>query len=109
VRLTKTPARRDFLFYLNNVRWFDAFNSPEGQYLEALIASINDMVQGRTVARHAMPYHNSTAKRTVGFPDSWLGALQASHYRSLEILNRMSIVVILFSVVIVVCIFSMEK
>src|SRR6476469_10796739 len=34
VRVTATLPRRDFLFYLGNVRWFDAFTAPPEQQLE---------------------------------------------------------------------------
>ena len=34
VRLTKTPPRRDFLFYIGNVPWFDAFSPPAERQLE---------------------------------------------------------------------------
>jgi hypothetical protein len=98
VRLSKTPLRRDFLFYLDGVRWFDAPSQPAEQHLEGLIESVNGMVQGRAVTRDGMPSHSSTeSRRTLDFSDSWLGALQASHYRSLEILKRVSIAIILFS------------
>jgi TIR domain-containing protein len=54
-RLTNTPPRRDFLFYLSNVRWFDACSPPAEQHLEALTASINDMVRSRSIIREVMP------------------------------------------------------
>jgi hypothetical protein len=54
-RLTNTPPRRDFLFYLSNVRWFDACSPPAEQHLEALTASINDMVRNRSIIREVMP------------------------------------------------------
>src|ERR1700745_2580954 len=60
VRLTKTPPRRDFLFYLSDVRWFDAFNPPPEQHLEALIARVNSMVHGRTISGDAMPLRSAT-------------------------------------------------
>src|SRR6202166_2959297 len=55
LRLSNTLPRRDFLFYLGNVRCFDAFSPPAEQNLEALTASINDMVRDRIVTRDAMP------------------------------------------------------
>src|SRR5580693_8419993 len=55
VRLTATPPRREFLFYLGNVRWFDAFNAPAEQHLDALAASIKEMTPCRTVSRDLTP------------------------------------------------------
>ena len=48
VRLTDTIPRRDFLFYLVDVRWFDMFSASAEQRLEALAASINEMIPSRT-------------------------------------------------------------
>jgi TIR domain len=93
VRLTKTVPRRAFLFYLGNVSWLDAFSPPAEQQLEALTASVNGLVRGRTVTRDAMPPHSATKTTTLNFSDSWIGALRASHYRTLEILKRATIAV----------------
>jgi TIR domain len=99
LRLSNTLPRRDFLFYLGNVRWFDALSPPAEQHLEALTASINGMVRGRTVTREAMPPHSATKTlTTVSFSNSWIGALRASHYRTLEILKRVAIAASLFAV-----------
>jgi len=100
VRLTKTLPRRDFLFYLGNVRWFDAFSPPAEQHLEALTASINGMVRARTVARDLIPLHSATnATTTLNFSNSWIGALQASHYQTLGVLKRVGIAAALFTIV----------
>jgi hypothetical protein len=100
VRLTETPPRRDFLFYLGNVSWFDASKPPKEQYLDALIASITGIVQNRTAVGNALPSRNASASsNTTGFSDSWLGGLQASHYGLVKIVKLVSIGVILFSVV----------
>ena len=73
VRLTETPLRRDFLFYLSNVRWFDAFNSSGDPPLEALIASVNRLVHGRATTRDAIPLRGpSPNRKTLDLPDSWL-------------------------------------
>lgn len=88
LRLTKTLPRRNFLFYLGDVRWFDALSSPAEQDLEALTTAINGLVR-RTTNNGAMHPHDlikSTAP--INFSNSWIGALQASHYRTLEILKR---------------------
>jgi hypothetical protein len=93
VRLTNTLPRRDFLFYLGNVRWFDAFNPPEEGHLEALAASINGMVHGHSDPGEATAPQNKTKTRSrLDFSDSWLGALRASHYQTLENLKRVGIV-----------------
>src|ERR1700722_7678615 len=73
VRLTETPPKRAFLFYLGNARWFDAFPSPPEQHLEELAASINGIVQGQTITRdvklpHLMP---NEARKTLEYSDSW--------------------------------------
>jgi hypothetical protein len=94
VRLTKTPPRRDFLFYLGNVRWFDASNPPEEGHLDALTESINGLVRGRTDPRSATaPESKTKTRERFDFSDSWLGALRASHYQTLENLKRVGITV----------------
>ena len=55
LRLTNTLPRRDFLFYLGNVRWLDAFNAPAEQHLDALAASIKEMMPRRTVSGDLTP------------------------------------------------------
>jgi hypothetical protein len=101
LRLTNTLPRRDFLFYLGNVRWFDAFSSPAEEQLEALTARINGMVQRRTVTGDAMPAKSAIrTMRALNPSDSWIGALRASHFRTLEILKR---VVIAASLAAVMC------
>jgi hypothetical protein len=97
LRLTNTPPRRDFLFYLGNVRWFDAFSLPAGQHLEAFTANINGMVRGSTVRRDPLPPRRAI-KATGTFSDSWIGALQVSHYRTLEILKRVAIATALVAI-----------
>jgi hypothetical protein len=93
VRITDTPPKRDFLFYLGNVRWFDAFNSPPEQYLEELAGSIHGILRETIVSRdiELPPRIAAEARKTVQYPDSWIGAFQASHYGSLEILKRIAI------------------
>jgi len=100
LRLTNTLPRRDFLFYLGNVRWFDAFSPPVEQHLEELTASINSMVAGRTVTGDAMPAHGAIkTPTTLNFANSWIGALRVSRYRTLEILKRVAIAGSLIAVV----------
>jgi hypothetical protein len=94
VRMTNTLPRRDFLFYLGNVRWFDAFNPPAEGHLEALTASINGMVRGHHDPGEATaPQNEAKTRARLDFSDSWLGALRASHYQTLENLKRVGIAV----------------
>ena len=100
LRLTNTLPRRDFLFYLGNIRCFDVFSLPAGEQLEALTARINGMVQRRTVTGDAMPAKSAIRTMTALNPsDSLIGALQASHYQTLEILKRVAIAASLFAAV----------
>lgn len=100
LRLSKTLPRRDFLFYLGNVHWFDAVSPLAEEQLEALTATIVGLIGGKIVTGEALIPHDK-AKETapVGFSDSWLGALQASHYRALGILKGIGIAGTLMGVV----------
>lgn len=101
LRLTDALPRRDFLFYIGNVRCFDVFSPPAEEQLEALTARINGMVQRRTVTGEAMPANSAIRTMTALNPsDSWVGALRASHYRTLQILKRVAIA---GSLVVVMC------
>ncbi|MBV8379122.1 MAG: toll/interleukin-1 receptor domain-containing protein [Verrucomicrobia bacterium] len=92
VRLTQAPPRRDFLFYLGNVRWFDAFSPPAEQHLDALTNSVTDLVVARSVSQSQTPLRNaSPTKAPTHFSDSWIGALRASHYGTLGMLKRVAI------------------
>src|SRR3984957_14309966 len=94
LRLTKTLPRSDFLFYLSNVRWVDAFSPPADQHLEALTETISGLVGGSTATNSATapqsakpPQSATKAPASIDFSDSWIGSLQASHYRTLGILK----------------------
>jgi TIR domain len=101
VRLTPAPPRREFLFYLGNVRWFDALNAPIEQHLGALIATVRGIVQGHTFTRDASLFNKATRMgKELGFQESRLGAFQASHYKSLQIFKRVAIAFILFCAVL---------
>ena len=63
VRITDTPAKRDFLFYLGNVRWFDAFNSSPERYLQELAGRIQGILHGPTVSRDIKALQRSPSKR----------------------------------------------
>jgi hypothetical protein len=95
VRLTATPPRREFLFYLGNVRWFDAFTAPIEQHLGALIATVRGIVQGQTFTRDALPF-NKVMRRELDSRESRLAAFQDARYRSLQILKRVLIAFIVF-------------
>jgi TIR domain len=99
VRLTNTLPKRDFLFYLGNVRCFDALGLPAEEHLDALAVNINGLVRGQTIAPEAIASPGVVrAKTGLNFSDSWLGALEASHYRTLTILKRGAIVASIFAV-----------
>ena len=101
VRLTPAPPRREFLFYLGNVRWFDALNAPIEQHLGALIATVRGIVQGQTFTRDALPSNKAAGKRKeLDSQQSRLAAFQDSRYRSLQLLKRVSIAFILFCAVL---------
>jgi TIR domain len=92
LRLTNAPPRRDFLFYLGGVRWFDAFGLPAERQMEALIESISGIVHGPNAPPPAMvPSPEKPPTARVEFSDSWTGALEASHYRALGILKRVAV------------------
>src|ERR1700730_13637411 len=100
LRLGDTFPRRDFLFYLGKVPWLDSARSPSEQDLEALTARIKRLLAGRTEPGDALPPQSarqSTAK--LSNPNSWIGGLQASHYRTLGILKWAAMVTALFAVV----------
>jgi hypothetical protein len=88
-RLTKTLPRRDFLFYLGNARWVDAGNPPSEEHLEALTATISNLIGGRIVTKETLlPDGRTKIAAPLEFSDSWLGSLQASHYQTLGLLKR---------------------
>src|ERR1700733_5208619 len=99
VRLSETPLKRDFLFYLSDVRCFEAARVPEGQYLDPLLASVKDMLQNSASVINVLPSRTPRAQSNLtDFSDSWLGALQASHYRTLDFVKKFSIAVVVLSV-----------
>ena len=99
VRLTQTPPRRAFLFYLGDVRWFDVFGAPAEQRLEELAATINGMVRGHIDPRDAMPSPSGIKTvPTLNISESWKGAPRSSHNRTLKILKSVAIGTCLFAV-----------
>jgi hypothetical protein len=91
LRLNKTLPRRDFLFYLGNVHWFDAVSPLAEEQLEALTATIAGLIGGKIVTGEALLPGDATETAPVEFSDSWLGALKASHYRAIGILKAVGI------------------
>ena len=61
LRLSNTLPRRNFLFCLANVRWFDAFSPPAEQHLEALTASIRDAILPQGAIETTTPSSYSTS------------------------------------------------
>ena len=93
-RLAGTIPRREFLFYLGSVPWLNAVNPPTEEQLDALTARIKGLLSRSTV----IPPQGA-GKTTAGlsFSHSWMGALQASHYRTLGILKWVAITTCFFA------------
>jgi hypothetical protein len=49
VRLTSAPPPSNFLFYLGEVSWFDAFDESLEQHLEGLVARVKDLLPNSNV------------------------------------------------------------
>src|SRR6266436_8315284 len=99
-RLAETPLRRDFLFYLDDVRWFDAFGPHPEQHLEALTARIKGRLLGPAVTSNARR-SRSENKRTAAINslNSGKDKLRTSNYRTQQIFKRVAIVALVFAVV----------
>jgi hypothetical protein len=97
-RLAETLPRRDFLFYLGDVRWFDAFGPAPEQHLEALTARIKGLPLGPAVTSSALP-SRSANKRTAALNslNSWKGELRTSNYRTQQIFKRVAIAASVFA------------
>ena len=99
VRLTDTLPRRDFLFYLVDVRWFDMFSAPAEQRLEALAASINELIASRTDSRDPIPPLRDTKTATTSNISKFgITAHRSLHPRTLKILKNVAIGACLFAV-----------
>src|ERR1700722_9294385 len=100
VRLGETLPQREILFYLGNIPWFNALNPPTEEQLNALTARIKGLMP--VPARGADMIPGSERKKTAALipPDSWFGALQASHYQTLGILKWVATTVFLCLVVL---------
>ena len=97
VRLANTLPRRDFLFYLGSVRWFNAFSPSATQHLAALTAHIKSLVTDRSAAFNGMPNRAVTGPMArSNISNSWAGALRVPHYWTLGILKWVTIAVCLY-------------
>jgi TIR domain len=98
-RLSNTVPRRSFLFYLDNVSWFDASGPHAEQHLEALALRITDLVPGRSVTgNHKLPQGAIKTAKPLKFRGTLIGALRSSRYRTLNILKRAVIAAFAFGV-----------
>jgi len=99
-RVADTLPRRSFLFYIGNVPWLNAGSPPAEQHLEALTARIKGLVDG-AVPGNAVPLRSARqTTATLNYPNSWIGALRASHYRTLGILKWIAVATSVFAVVL---------
>jgi hypothetical protein len=99
-RLAETLLRRDFLFYLDDVRWFDAFGPHPEQHLEALTARIKDRLLSPAVTSNALR-SRSENKRTAAINslNSGKDKLRTSNYRTQQIFKPVAIAASVFAVV----------
>ena len=93
LRLTNTPPRRSFVFYLGNVRWFDVPNPPTEEQLEVLIAHIKGLIPVGTAISS-----RGAGTATWNFLNSRIGELRASNYRTMGILKWAAIATSLLTV-----------
>jgi hypothetical protein len=99
-RLGDTFPRREFLFYLGKAPALDSARPPTEQDLKALAARIQGLLTPDAVSADPVPLETARqTKGTTSFPNSWLGGLQASHYRTLGVLKWAAMATALFAVV----------
>jgi hypothetical protein len=97
IRMANTLPRRDFLFYLGSVRWFNAFSPSTAHHLAALTAHVKSLVPDRAAAFEGMPRHTMTAAMTgSNLSNAWARALRVPHYWTLGILKWVTIGACLF-------------
>ena len=100
-RLAETLPRREILFYLGNVPWFNSLNPPTEEHLEAFTARIKGLMAGSAGAGNATLAQSERKKTTSLIPaNAWFGALRASHYRTLGILKWIAYTTFLCAVVL---------
>ena len=86
-RSTEVLPRREFLFYLGDIRWFDAVSSPAEQHLEGLTARVKEMLFSPA------PFNGAGTRDLTLIPvDARLGELRVHRYRIPTILKRIMIV-----------------
>jgi hypothetical protein len=95
-RMAGAFPRRDFLFYLSSVPFFDAAG-PLAEQLESLTTHIKGLVPHRIVDGDAYPTRQKTG--TLSLSKSPMSAQKASHYRTVGILKWSAIGTALFAVV----------
>ena len=61
-RLAETLPRREILFYLGDVPWFNASNPPTEEHLEALTARVKGLMPDSAAAGKAVPPQNEGKK-----------------------------------------------
>ena len=99
LRMSNALPKRDFLFYLGSVCWLDAFSMPAERQMEALTESIHGIVRSPNATRDSMLLPSEKQPTAIrDFSDSWIGALNASHYRTLGILKRVAVAASLLAV-----------
>jgi hypothetical protein len=97
IRMANTLPRRDFLFYLGSVRWFNAFSPSKTHHLAALAAHVKSLVPDRATAFDGIPRRAMTATMTgSNVSNAWPGALRVPHYWTLGILKWVTIAACLF-------------
>jgi hypothetical protein len=99
-RLGETLPRREFLFYLGSMPWFNALNPPEEQHLEALAIRIKGLLSGPAGTAKIIPSQSSAAAASYRPSESWFGALWASHYRTMSIVKWVTITTFLCAVLL---------
>jgi TIR domain len=100
LRLGKTLPRRDFLFYLGDVPWFDAFGPHPEQQLEALTSHIKALLLGPAVTSNPLRSHSAN-KRTAALNSLNPGKyeVRTSNHRIKQIFKRVAIAASVFAVV----------
>ena len=104
LRLADTLPRRDFLFYLGNVRWFNAFSPHAEQHLEALTAHIKCLLLSPAVTSNPLRSHSANT-RTAALDSLNPGNYEerTSNHRIQQIFKRVAIAASVFAVVCLVC------
>ena len=99
-RLAETLPRRDFLFYLGDFRWFDAFGPDPEQHLEALTAHIQGLLRGPAGTSNPLLSHSAN-KRAVALNslNPWKDEVLTSGQRTQQNFKRIAIAASVFAAV----------